>query len=357
MEQVFITPCTTYDKEEVTTAVAKILDFLQPDDMTGKKVLIKPNLLFGATPESAVITHPIVAFAVAEYFEGLGAAVVMAESGGYPYEPAVLKSIYKKCGYSPLCDKYLCFEGKTGTKTCADGLKSKQFQLIAPAADCDIIVSVAKLKTHGLTRFSGACKNLFGTIPGLAKPAYHARLPKIEDFSEMLVDLCETAAPAFSIIDGIIGMEGNGPSGGTPREAGLLFASRNPYALDATACRAIGIPPSAVYTCAIAKRRGLYKEPIDVVGMPKDLQPFKLAETHQGIISLLLGRIPFLKKKRKLPYISDRCVGCGACVKVCPKKTIVQDGKNVRIETGNCILCYCCHEFCPHKAIDFVKNT
>ena len=357
MEQVFVTPCESYDPAEVTAAVAKLFDFLQPADVQGKKVLVKPNLLLGATPESAVITHPVVALAVADYFDGLGACVIMAESGGYPYESAVLKSVYKKCGYSPLCDKYLYFHGKTGTKDCKDGMKSKQFQLIAPAIECDIIVGIAKLKTHGLTRFSGACKNMFGTIPGLLKPTYHAKLPKVEDFSEMLVDLCETVAPTFSIIDGIIGMEGNGPSGGMPKYEGILMASRNPYALDATACRIIGIAPMVVYTTSIAKRRQLFQEPIDVIGMPKETVRFMPAETHPGLISLLFGRFNPFKKKRKLPHISERCTRCGACVKVCPKDTIVKDGTKLRIDTSNCILCYCCHEFCPHKAIDFVKNT
>jgi uncharacterized protein (DUF362 family) len=89
-------------------------------------------------------------------------------------------------------------------------------------------VDVAKLKTHAMTGLSGAVKNMFGAIPGLLKPEMHCRFPQKEDFSAMLVDLCEAVRPSVCFVDAIVGMEGNGPSGGTPRFVGRLLPRKAP---------------------------------------------------------------------------------------------------------------------------------
>ena len=135
-----------------------------------------------------------------------------------------------------------------------DAKRLKSMQIIKIAREVDFVVSAAKLKTHGMMTYTGAVKNLFGVIPGLVKADYHLRLNSVDNFADHLVDICEAVKPVFSIIDGIDGMEGDGPSAGEKRHVGLIMASDSPYALDEVASSIIGIEPMMVPTVRAAKR-------------------------------------------------------------------------------------------------------
>ena len=119
-------------------------------------------------------------------------------------------------------------------------------QIIKVAEDVDFIVSAAKLKTHAMMTYTGAVKNLFGIIPGITKADYHFKMNDVDNFAAHLVDICEYAKPLFSVIDGVEGMEGDGPSAGEKRHVGIIMASEDPYALDYSALRLIGINPRKV---------------------------------------------------------------------------------------------------------------
>ena len=140
-----------------------------------------------------------------------------------------------------------------------EGTVCKKFPIITPAAEADLVISVAKLKTHGMVGLSGGVKNLFGCIPGLTKPEYHWRFPKEEDFCHMLLDLCETVKPALTFVDAIVSMEGDGPSSGTKKKTGMVLCSQSPYEMDEVLCRVTGMDPKAIGTVRLARERGLFR--------------------------------------------------------------------------------------------------
>ena len=215
---------------------------------------------------------------------------------------------------------------------------------------------------------SAGIKNLFGTVPGVEKFELHARFPRQEDFVEMICDLCETLAQRsrlITICDGIIGMEGNGPTGGTPKEFGVLLTSLSPYCLD-TVCEAILSFEGTVPMLNAARARGLCPESvndIETVGdsieeckvsdvLLPDTQKFNILRSLPDLFGGRLAKIfepkPAINKKT--------CIGCGVCARSCPQKTIIVKNKKARIDYKNCIRCYCCQELCPINSVSIKQN-
>ena len=157
----------------------------------------------------------------------------------------------ESCGFS------LYTACKSRTVTLPHAQRCRELSVVEPFLDRDYLIDLAKLKTHGMVGFSGAVKNLFGAVPGLQKPELHCRFPEREPFSEMLVDLCDFLRPDLCFLDGIWAMEGNGPTGGQPRQMGVLGASKSPYALDVCGTSLIGLKPESVLMLREAHERGL----------------------------------------------------------------------------------------------------
>jgi len=243
----------------------------------------------------------------------------------------------------------------------------KRFEIITPVLEADGLINLCKLKTHGFMSMTGAVKNLFGVIPGRTKPGYHAKLSHPDRFAAMLLDLAEYISPRLSIMDAVIGMEGNGPSGGNPKKAGFLLAATNPLALDVAAGEMMGLRKKDNPILSEAERRGLkpvYPDDIELVGADfKDLKipGFVLPKTIVkgsgfGIPSVLgnLVRSLLVKAATLKPVINrDKCTACGACRDACPVKVITLiDNCYARIDPKNCIRCYCCHEMCQYDAVE-----
>ncbi|MEG1943089.1 MAG: DUF362 domain-containing protein, partial [Angelakisella sp.] len=206
-----------------------------------------------------------------------------------------------------------------------------------------------------------------GCIPGLQKPEMHYQHPERSDFCGMLVDLSQTVAPQLTIIDAIDAMEGEGPSGGTVRHFGYLFASRDIYAQDWFAATAMGLDPESVDMLRIARQRG-FVEPstIEVIGdIPHGEAPFELPKTNKSL--LFIDYVPrflrapaqaFMQRAlRAVPKIlKEKCIGCGRCAESCPAHTIIVKDKKASIDLSKCISCFCCQEMCPVKAIDVKRH-
>jgi NAD-dependent dihydropyrimidine dehydrogenase PreA subunit len=245
----------------------------------------------------------------------------------------------------------------------------KSFVIANGVLDSDGIVSLAKLKTHGLTRFTGAIKNQFGCIPGLRKVQYHVKLADPHDFATMLVDLNTIIKPRLYIMDGIMAMEGNGPRSGNPRKLSVLLFSSDPIALDATACRIINLDPEIVPTSVPGERAGLgsyHPENIEIVGesivsfLDKDFKANRTPLDHRTI-----GLLRAFIKNRVCdrPAINkSKCTNCGTCVQMCPVDPKAVDwhtsdqSKPPTYKYGLCIRCYCCQEMCPDGAV-YIRNT
>jgi ferredoxin len=222
------------------------------------------------------------------------------------------------------------------------------------------------MKAHHLTGITGAVKNLFGCIYGLNKITYHTRLSDPVEFSRMLVDLAKLVKPRLNIMDGIIAMEGNGPSSGDPVEMKVLLISDDPIAVDSVFCRLIGLPPDYIATNTFGKEAGLgsYEDDeIELVG--DDIKPLinkKFVVDRKPIVN---EKFPdSLKSLKNLivskPYIiKNKCLRCGICVESCPVKPVkALDFRNMEkdeppvYDYDKCIRCFCCQEMCPHRAIN-----
>jgi len=358
MYKVSIARCNDYEYKRVEEAVYKCLDCIpeiREKIKPGTKVLIKANLARADRPEEAITTHPSVIEAIVRYFQRAKCRVIIGDSPGAPhgYSEKTLKLVYRETGMMDVANNTGCelnYDTSITKVINENAVCLKKMTMIKIIDDVDLVISAAKLKTHALMMYTGAVKNLFGVIPGRLKMNYHLMMYSAERFAEHLVDICEYVKPVLSIIDAVEGMEGNGPSAGDKRHAGLIMASENPYALDLAATHIVGINPLDVPAIDVAVKRGIFTGNIkDVVttGLKFEdikISPFKLPDTANAIGE----RIPSFKY--------DLCTSCGVCKESCPPKAIdISNGKPV-VNLDMCIKCFCCHELCPNRAIDIKKN-
>ncbi len=368
-KNVYFAAAANYDQQTVDAAVERLFCQLPAAQaIGGKRVLLKPNLLAKHTPERAVTTHPALVRAVIRAVRRRGAAsITVADSPGGVYNPGILRSIYKVSGLTDVCRE----EGAALYTDCksreapAKGQVVKQFTLLEPVLDCDVIINLPKLKTHMMTGLSAATKNLFGCIPGLQKAEWHMRFPDKERFGGMLVDLLYTVKPGFAILDGILAQEGDGPAGGTPRMVGIVAAAEDHLQMDLALCRMLGIRPKDVPYLNAAISRGLCPEqfdpacakgegelcrPIPGYRLPSSWGSVDFADKAPRAVRWAVPAVERLLAPR--PVINkSRCIGCGKCAEICPQHTITVQGK-AHIHAARCIRCFCCHEMCPVKAID-----
>ncbi len=376
MNNVYIRKQADYNLSEITQAVAELLVWGGIDKKINgdTTILLKPNMLSKSTPDKAVTTHPVVVEATVLALENLGAKaenITIADSSGGPQNPVVLSANYRTCGFADVADRtganlYTKLES-VPVKT--HGTMVKEFELLSPVVDCDVIINLPKFKTHVMTGMSGAVKNLFGTVPGLKKAEFHMRFPDKDNFANMIVDLCETVRADFTIVDGIVGMEGDGPGSGTPRHFGLLLAGENPYYIDGVICGMMGFDLTIPPIMKAAVERGLIPEKLpentvqgDVDAFVK-ISDFAMPKSYQIDFSDRVPRpirwaTPTVEKllAPKPKINSKACIGCGKCADICPQHTIVVKNRKAQINMKNCIRCFCCHEMCPVKAIDVKRS-
>lgn len=362
--KVVLIKCESYHLEEVRAAVKKGLDFLGGAGQfsaAGEKIVIKPNMLVGDGPDKCVGPHPLVFQALLEQFQQTGAELTFGDSPGFGSP----KGAARQAGLLQVADaKNVPLADFTSTLTLPfpEGNLIKQFTIAKAVHESDGLISLCKLKSHALTRMTGAIKNQFGCIPGLLKPEFHTRLPNVSMFSQMLVDLNLLIKPRLYIMDGIIGMEGNGPRNGTPRKMKVLLFSTDPVALDTAVCKLISLDPALVETLVYGEKFGLGSRNIEIIGddwealVQADFDVNREKQSTSSADSGLAGKLmrQFVTPRPLIDYA--RCNHCGQCVRLCPAepKALSQvNGKDTVpvYDYSNCIRCYCCQELCPHEAI------
>lgn len=373
MEKVSITRTGSYQQDEVTNSIRRHFELLGLNEIIkpDMKVLLKPNLLMKRTPDEATTTHPAVVAGIVICLQELGVTdITLADSPGGPYTKQALWGIYEASGMRKIADEYgikLNQDFGSFERKVENGVMVTSFTLINPIKDADFIIDIAKLKTHCMTTLSGGVKNLFGTVPGLMKPEFHFRFSDKDDFTNMLIDLCETVKPDVTFVDAVVSMEGDGPSGGTPKETGLILASRSPYNLDVCLCKIINLDVNAVPTVYNAIKRGLSVDSVDKLELVGD--PIYTVEDYKKPkvkgVDFMNNIPPFLSKicapfartfLVSKPSIKKRkCIGCGKCAESCPAKVISIVNRKAQINYKSCIKCFCCHEMCPVKAIDIKR--
>ncbi|MDQ1350886.1 MAG: hypothetical protein QG657_1188 [Acidobacteriota bacterium] len=361
--------CENYQIENVRVAVQRgiqLLGGVSAFARAHEKILLKPNLLSGSRPEKLVTTYPTVFQAVAEVFKATGANMFYGDSSGM----GSLERVARQAGIKEVADNLGIRPADFQTVAPVSfpgALLAKQLRLAAAVLEADGIISIAKMKTHGFTRITGAVKNQFGCLPGLQKAEFHVKMPDVYDFSRVLVDINSylKARLRLFIMDGIVAMEGNGPSGGEPAAMKVLLFSTDPVALDAVFCRLIDLDPEFVPTMKFGEESGLgvYKpDEIQIIG--DDIEPlinknFQVVRRPPERLASARSFPTFLKNRiSPRPVINyERCINCGNCVQMCPvtpKAVDRPDGdKNKKpiYDYKRCIRCYCCQEICPEKAI------
>lgn len=367
--RVALVRCESYDPSQVMEAVGRGIDLLGGADRfarPGERILLKPNFLVSSAPTSAVTTHPSVFGAVARSLKAAGAELSYGDSPGFGSASAVAR----KSGVAQAAQE----EGVTladftsgRTVSFPDGRLIKQFTVAESVLDADGLVSLPKLKSHALTRMTGAIKNQLGCVPGMLKSEWHARMPDVVRFSQMLVDLNRLLTPRLFVMDGIVAMEGNGPRSGDPRQMSVLLFSEDPVAIDAAACRLIGLDIALVDTVTFGEEWGLGSaSDIECLGDPIDsfvTEDF-VVDRSRASTTGGPGLVSRLMKDWVVPrpvIVSERCSGCATCVTVCPVEPKAVDfaSQEARREKDTplhdydrCIRCYCCQEMCPEHAIE-----
>jgi uncharacterized protein (DUF362 family) len=216
---VSIVRCPNYDKDKVLSGLQRSIDLIggiQTFVKKGNRVLIKPNLLFGKSPEKAVTTHPSIL---------RGMIQIVREAGGVPFigdSPSVgsLMKTAEKAGIKAVADEMECplVEFNRPVLPPKGGGKIfKQLEIDQIVLEADVIINLPKFKTHTLTLLTLGVKNLFGCIPGPRKALWHLKAGEDRKaFAQILVDVYQVIRPSLTILDGIMGMEGNGPNSGRP---------------------------------------------------------------------------------------------------------------------------------------------
>lgn len=369
MPDVVIVPCDQYTVEACKDALAHVLSPIGGLDWVraGMRVAIKANLVSHMKPEKAATTHPAMLCALVQLLRQRGAEVVIGDSPGGLYNSAYVGSVYRATGVHAV-EQYGGRLNEDFSQAIAenpDGMVCKRFPYTAYLNQADAIINFCKLKSHGMMGMSNAAKNLFGVIPGTRKPEFHFQFPDAADFARMIVDLDEYFKPALSICDAVVGMEGNGPTAGTPRKIGAVLASYSPHKLDLACAKLIGLNVHQVPTLAAALERGLIPERVEdleICGTLDDwvVPDFQLVENRnslqfQNLLPGVLGKWTGGTVKRLLgstPRVDPKeCIGCRKCHDICPAKAITMSHNLPNIDRKRCICCFCCQEFCPKGAM------
>ncbi len=377
MPKVSLLKCNDYENTALKESVIKGLEHIHFDFNILKNayVALKPNLLMPAKPESTVITHPEFFRAVAEIVKEYTDKIYLIES---PNGVALLQKVMKKAEYQPII-KELSINVPDATIPlkiqCDKVEKYKHIEISKAYFDMDVIINLPKLKTHGLTHYSGAVKNLFGTIPGMRKSRMHLKAPTVQEFSEFLLDLygCllfgfEKPIPFLHIMDAVMGMEGEGPGAtGKPRKIGAILASEDAVALDYAAINLVGLDLKRVLTVTKGfERKYGAKSPGDVEILGEHLEEMKITNFSPSKIRMFGGVFwpmtthTFKNLLTEKPVPSEKtCTLCLDCMKICPAQAIKQNKDKKKIplyDYNTCIRCFCCMEICPEGAIKAQKG-
>jgi uncharacterized protein (DUF362 family)/Pyruvate/2-oxoacid:ferredoxin oxidoreductase delta subunit len=355
---VSIVTCGSYDEADVLKGLQRAIDliggiktFVRP----GNRVLLKPNLLYGKSPEKAVTTHPSIM---------KGMIAIVREAGGLPFigdSPSIesLNRAAEKSGIKKVAEEAGCplVEFDKPVLIERGGRIFKKWEIDRSVLEADVIINLPKWKTHSQVLLTLGVKNLFGCVPGKKKALWHLKAgDDRKRFAQMLVDLYHVIPSSLTVLDGILGMEGDGPGSGHPISLGLILASRDPLHLDQIVCDILGISRKALPTNRVAFESRLERDSIEIVGEP--LERVRVPNFIFPTLTEPDWNIPaFLKRALKNALTSkptveqELCKACHQCEEICPAKALTTEGERRVFDYKKCIRCFCCLEVCPEGAV------
>jgi len=337
----------TINLDSLLAPLGHLDKFVKKDE----RILLKVNLLNASIPSKAVVTNPLLVKKTAEAVLKVGGEPYISDSPSGQFTKRRLKKVYEKAGLIEISHELgidLNFDTTTKKVTIPHGKRLKKAPICNFLLNADKIISLPKIKTHSYQIMTLAIKNMYGAVPGLTKAKYHSTNIRRTSFADMLLDVHSVAKADLIIMDGIIGMQGQGPASGTPVDLGVILAAENAVAMDIAVCKMLGIEPVGIPVLKRAKVRGLWpKEIIYPHLTPDDVKynNFILPSTADYILT---GK----KTPEQSPKITTKCNSCGLCGEICPKKVISIASTGAQIDYSGCIKCYCCHEVCPEEAIE-----
>ena len=371
MSNVIIQECKNYELdnliEKLNEGMEKLggwSEIVHPGD----KVLLKVNLIGPKSSDTAAITHSEFVRAMVRVLKSLECTVWIGDSsGGAIAGIAPTGQSFKVAGY----EKVALEEGAVIKNFDSEGVVEVQTRgkfedkmyLAKPIFDADVVINLPKLKTHSAAMYTGAIKNVFGCIPGLRKAKYHKIAPNQVDFGEIIADIHEAAKFHLHIMDGIISMQGEGPTAGSVYQAGKILISKDPVALDIVAINMLGmeIEDVPIVNAAIGRKLGegnIKKVIIDgdyktIPRLENYMLPKRFRSTKKRNSNAVIKVIDFFKTR---PVVNmKKCKSCNMCVESCPVEAIDKETK--KINYNECIECMCCHELCIHEAVDLKKDN
>lgn len=352
MIKVMIHPATYENLQEAVDHAFALF----PLNVSGKKVLIKPNALRASAAGEGIVTHPAVLRAVVEKVETMAPAALVVGDNPGPMNYGANEQSFRASGLMEAAKSYYQNIGNDSVRVAFNPDFVPSVSLSRAVVEADVIISLPKFKTHGLTVITGAIKNSYGFLPGAQKAMLHKAAGTPARFHELVVDVFRLRPPDLFIVDAVVGMEGNGPASPELREIGLILAADNAVALDSVIAGMMGCEPDSLGFLRRAKELGLgdYSlNNIEIVGTLQRLANFKLPPlggeaimSNDAIQQALTGKT--LLRPKVDPAL---CTGCGTCVEHCPVGALVMHADFPEVDADTCITCFCCQEMCPEKAV------
>lgn len=354
--------CQNYAPENVDNAVAKAVSliggferFIKPHS----KVLLKPNLLTDTPPEDCVTTHPRVIESIITLLKKMDVEIFLGDSPNVLGQKTAIEKVYETSGMKDVCRRH----GVTLAYFDRPVMKGA-----IPITDwverCDCIINVPKFKTHSLTTLTAAIKNTFGCVLGIHKVTIHRDNLNVAEFSRRIVDVFECVKPALTIVDAVVGLEGEGPgSAGTKTDTELIVASHDAVAVDSVLAVVMGLFPDDIITTREASKRGLGESRIENIELVGDaIGEFIYSKFTLPNVSRIYKMPKLLRRLAqqlvwfRMRVIPHRCRLCKKCGDICPVKAISYTDEAASINPALCVLCSCCLEICPYKAITLQKS-
>lgn len=371
MSKVIIKECKDYSLDSLMEKINDAIElfggwnkYVKPQD----KVLLKVNLIGPKTSESAAVTHSEFVRAMIKILKSKGCIVWVGDSaGGAIAGMAPTAQALKVAGYERVVEE----EGaevknfdREGVVAVQPESKCEETMYIAkPLFDADVVINLPKLKTHSAAFYTGAVKNVFGCIPGLRKAKYHRMAPEPLDFGHIICDIHRAAKFHLHIMDGILAMQGEGPTAGEPYQANKIIISEDPLALDAVAAKMLGMNVEDIPILSTAHKRNLGEGRLKNITLAGDymeipeLHNFKLPKRFKSTKRLgnkaVIKVIDFFKARPRIN--SNKCRKCNMCVESCPVQAIDKETKKINYD--KCIECMCCHELCAYKAVELRNDN
>lgn len=355
MQKVMIHPA---DYDAVRPAVDRAFD-LFPMTLAGKRVLIKPNVLRSSEAGEGIVTHPAVLTAVVAKVASYHPAQIIVGDNPGLVSYGDNEQSFEKTGLMAASGGYYQNIGNDAVQVDFNPAFVSRVSLSKAVLDADVIISLPKFKTHGLTVITGAIKNSYGFLPGGQKARLHRIAGSPERFHEVVVEVFRLRVPDLFIVDAVVGMEGNGPASPDLRKIGLILAGDNAVAVDAVIATMMGLDPARLRFLQTARALGLGDYDMQAIAIDGTLQVlpnFKLPPLGGEAIADNDQIQQMLENGGRVRPKADpqQCTACGTCVDHCPVEALEFVDDLPAVDPETCIACFCCQEICPEKAMSLV---